>query len=116
MLSLEFLLSVAKYAIMPAMAVVLIGAAGTLISTCSLAITMLGDDYLHCVEAKGLRRAQILYRHVLRNAMLPQVTALALSLGFALGSFYLVEITFKYPGMGTLFLTAVSRLDFSTIT
>ncbi len=113
--SLEFLLSAAKYAIMPAMAVVLVGVAGTLISTRSLVITILGDDYLHFAEAKGLRRAQILYRYVLRNAMLPQVTALALSLGFAISGFYLVEIIFKYPGMGTLFLTAVSRLDFNTI-
>ncbi len=113
--SLEFIGSALRYAIMPALAVILVGVAGTLISTRSLVITILGDDYLHFAEAKGLRRAHILRRYVLRNAMLPQVTALALSLGFVMNGFYLVEIIFKYPGMGTLFLTAISRMDYNTI-
>lgn len=113
--SLDFLLSVARYAILPALAVVLVGVAGTLISTRSLVITILGDDYLHFAEAKGLRRPYILYRYILRNAMLPQVTGLALSLGFVMNGFYLVEIIFKYPGMGTLFLTAIANLDYNTI-
>lgn len=111
----RFLLSVARYAIMPAMAVVMVGVAGTLISTRSLVTTILGDDYLQFAHAKGLRRSHILMRYVLRNAMLPQITGLALSLGFVLNGFYLVEIIFNYPGMGSLFLSAIRLLDYNLI-
>ncbi|MBE0695425.1 MAG: ABC transporter permease subunit, partial [Anaerolineaceae bacterium] len=53
--------------------------------------------------------------YVLRNAMLPQVTGLALSLGFVLNGAYLVEILFNYPGMGSLFRDTISLLDYNTI-
>ena len=115
LLNPRFLLSVARYAIMPAMAVVMVGVAGTLISTRSLVTTILGDDYLQFAHAKGLRRSHILMRYVLRNAMLPQITGLALSLGFVLNGFYLVEIIFNYPGMGSLFLSAIRMLDYNLI-
>ena len=52
---------------------------------------------------------------MLRNALLPQVTALAISLGFIVNGALLVETLFNYPGLGTLLVTAVGILDFNTI-
>jgi peptide/nickel transport system permease protein len=110
-----FIASVVRHAFLPGLAVVVVGVAGWLISTRSLVISILGDDYLKFAEAKGLRSGHILQRYVLRNAMLPQVTGLALSLGFVMNGFYLVEIIFNYPGIGTLFLTSIGLLDYNTV-
>lgn len=114
-LSLPFIMSAIRHALLPGLSVVAVGVAGWLISTRSLVISILGDDYLHFAEAKGLRQPYILNRYVLRNAMLPQVTGLALSLGFVMNGFYLVEIIFNYPGIGTLFLTSIGLLDYNTV-
>jgi len=113
--SLPFIISVVRHAFLPGLAVVAVGVATWLLSTRSLVISILGDDYLHFAEAKGLRQPYILNRYVLRNAMLPQVTGLALSLGFVMNGFYLVEIIFNYPGIGTLFLTSIGLLDYNTV-
>jgi len=110
-----FILSMIRHAFLPGLSVVAVGIAAWLISTRSLVISILGDDYLHFAEAKGLKRSHILGRYVLRNAMLPQVTGLALSLGFIMNGFYLVEIIFNYPGIGTLFLTSIGLLDYNTV-
>lgn len=113
--SFAFIVSVIRHALLPALSVIAVGVAAWLISTRSLVISILGDDYLHFAEAKGLRKGYILGRYVLRNAMLPQVTGLALSLGFIMNGFYLVEIIFNYPGIGTLFLTSIGLLDYNTV-
>ncbi len=110
-----YITSVIRHALLPALSVIAVGMAGWLLSTRSLVISILGEDYLQFAEAKGLRRGHILNRYVLRNAMLPQVTGLALSLGFIMNGFYLVEIVFNYPGIGTLFLQAIGLLDYNTV-
>jgi peptide/nickel transport system permease protein len=111
----EFIGSLVRHALLPALSVIAVGVAGWLLSTRSLVISILGEDYLRFAEAKGLHRGYILGRYVLRNAMLPQVTGLALSLGFIMNGFYLVEIIFNYPGIGTLFLQAIGLLDYNTV-
>jgi peptide/nickel transport system permease protein len=110
-----FIGSLIRHATLPALSVIAVGMAGWMLSTRSLVITILGEDYLQFAEAKGLRKRDILNRYVLRNAMLPQVTGLALSLGFIMNGFYLVEIIFNYPGIGTLFLQAIGLLDYNTV-
>jgi peptide/nickel transport system permease protein len=111
----DYILSVGRHAILPGLSVVLVFFASWLISTRSLVVTILGEDYLLFAEAKGLRQGHILSRYVLRNAMLPQVTGLALTLGIAMNGFYLVEYVFNYPGVGTLFITSVGLLDYNTL-
>ena len=78
-------------------------------------ITVEGEDYMHLARAKGLRPFYILYHYMIRNAILPQITGLALSLGTMVGGQVLVEIIFSYPGMGTLIYTAVRNQDFPVI-
>ncbi len=57
----------------------------------------------------------MLNRYVLRNVLLPQLTALAMSLGFVVNGFFLIEWIFSYPGIGTLLVQAVPVLDYNTI-
>ena len=81
----------------------------------SLIVTILGEDYILFAEAKGLRRNRILMKYAMRNALLPQVTGLAMSLGSTVSGSYLVEYIFVYPGVGSLFIQAVNLMDFNTI-
>lgn len=78
-------------------------------------ITILGEDYLLFAQAKGLRPGHIFSRYGLRNALLPQLTGLAISLGFIINGSFLVEFIFTYPGIGTLFVNAIGILDYNTV-
>jgi peptide/nickel transport system permease protein len=94
---------------------VLVTLAAWILSTRSLIITLLGEDYLHYAEAKGLRTSNVMRRYGLRNTMLPQATALALTLGAALSGQLLVEVLFVYPGLGELLSRAIQYFDFNAI-
>ena len=113
--TLEFILGVIKHGLLPALAIVFVSVSGWMLSTRSLVVSILGEDYLLYAQAKGLPRRNIFFQYVLRNAMLPQITALAISLGFIVNGALLVETLFNYPGLGSLLVTAVGILDFNTI-
>ncbi len=114
-LSFTFLLSVARHALLPAVSLVLVSLCGWLISTRALVVSILGEDYLLYAEAKGLKPGRILNRYVLRNTLLPQVTGLAISLGFVVNGAYLVEYIFNWPGIGYLFVQALGQLDYNVL-
>jgi len=114
-LSLEFIGDVLYHAALPALSNVLVVAFGWLVSTRALTITILGEDYLLFAQAKGLRKLKVMNRYVLRNVLLPQVTGLAMSLGFIVNGFFLIEWIFSYPGIGTLLVQAIPALDYNTI-
>ena len=78
-------------------------------------ITVEGEDYMHLARAKGLNPFYTLYRYMIRNAILPQITALAITLGTLVSGQVLVEYIFSYPGMGTLIFTAIRSQDFPVI-
>jgi peptide/nickel transport system permease protein len=110
-----FLLSMLWHSILPIASIVLVTVAAWILSTRSLIITLLGEDYLHYAEAKGLRTSNVMRRYGLRNTMLPQATALALTLGAALSGQLLVEVLFVYPGLGELLSRAIQYFDFNAI-
>ena len=114
-LELEFIRSAFYHAILPAMSLVLVSMFAWLLTTRALTISAMGDDYMLYAEAKGLSKLRILYRYVLRNTLLPQVTSFALSLAFIVNGFYLVEWIFRYPGVGSLLVTAVGARDFNVV-
>lgn len=114
-LSLNFILGVLRHALLPALSIVLVSVSGWLISTRSLMISILGEDYLLFAQAKGLKPGYIFSRYALRNALLPQLTGLAISLGFIMNGSFLVEYIFTYPGIGTLFVNAIGILDYNTV-
>jgi peptide/nickel transport system permease protein len=78
-------------------------------------LMVLGEDYLNYARAKGLRPIRIFHRYAIRNALLPQVTALAIDLGRMVSGAVLVEIIFNYPGVGLVLLNALKTADYFVI-
>ena len=114
-LNLEFIASVLKHATLPALSLILVQVPSWVISTRALTISILGEDYLLYAQAKGVKKVRLLNRYVLRNILLPQLTGLAMSLGFVVNGFFLIEWIFSYPGIGTLLVQAIPVLDYNTI-
>ena len=114
-LNLDFILSVIRHGTLPALSIVIVSVSGWILSTRSLVVLILGEDYLQYAQAKGLPRGSMFYNYVLRNALLPQVTGLAISLGFIVNGALLIEQLFNYPGLGSLLVLAVNQLDYNTI-
>jgi len=75
-------------------------------------LQVLGEGFVLTARAKGLSEKDVLFRHVLRNAMLPLVTVIALDFGFMVSGALLVEIVFSWGGMGTLVYDAVLARDY----
>ena len=71
-----------------------------------------GEDFVIFADAMGLRDRTIFTRYAIRNALLPQVTALALPLGAIVGGAVLVEVIFGYPGIGTVLYQGIRGSDF----
>lgn len=75
----------------------------------------LQQDYVRTAKAKGLRRRRIVVVHVLRNSLIPAVTAMAPLLGFIITGTFVIEVIFSIPGIGRYFVTAVSSRDYSVV-
>jgi len=78
-------------------------------------VEVLSEDYILCAKAKGLNNFQILRDHALKNAMLPMVTLLALSLGYTVGGAIQVETVFSWPGIGRLIFDSVGKQDYPVL-
>jgi peptide/nickel transport system permease protein len=72
-------------------------------------------DHVRAARAKGLPESVVLYRHVLRNAMIPTSTVLGLQFGFLLSGNVLAEVVFNWPGIGLYAVTAIRYLDYAAI-
>ena len=71
--------------------------------------------YVDGLRSRGIRETQILFVHILRNAMLPIITMIALSFGELLGGTAITEIIFSWPGIGRLVMTAIGEHDYTII-
>ncbi|MEO8281279.1 MAG: ABC transporter permease [Ideonella sp.] len=78
-------------------------------------LDVLGSDFIRTARAKGLPEGIVLYKHALRNAVLPVVTILGLQFGNVLAGAILVETVFNWPGLGRLAFESVLRRDYPTI-
>ncbi len=114
-LSLEFFLDVLRHQLLPGIALVLGSVGGWVISMRGMGVTIQGEDYVTFAEHKGLGPRTIFRDYYLRNAMLPQVTGLALALGNVVTSAIVVEGIFALPGLGTILFSAIRSNDFSVI-
>ena len=81
----------------------------------SSALDSLAQDYIRLARAKGLSERSVLFRHLLRNACLPMITLLGLSIPTLLAGNLLTEYLFNYPGLGLLFFTALGNLDYNVL-
>ena len=111
-LSLSYFGDIIQHAILPA-AALLITTIGTWILTMrNTMITTLAEDYVRMARAKGLPGRRIMVDYAARNAILPNLTGFAMSLGFVVSGAILIEYVFNYPGVGFMLLQAVQGEDF----
>ena len=100
-----------RYLILPSVTVALVSLAYIIRMTRASTIEVLFTDYVRTAYLKGLRPATVLFRHVLRNALLPTVTVTANQLGWLISGLIVTESLFGYPGLGRLLLFGIQRLD-----
>jgi peptide/nickel transport system permease protein len=81
----------------------------------SSVLEVLGHDYVRTARAKGLRERLVLYRHVLRNALIPVITVVGFQAGYLLGGTVVIEEVFALPGMGRFALNAISQRDYPVV-
>ena len=107
-----FIGNVLEHAILPALAL-LITTIGTWILTMrNTMVATLAEDYVRMARAKGLPGRRIMFDYAARNAILPNLTGFAMSLGFVVGGAILIEYVFDYPGVGYMLLQAVENEDY----
>lgn len=109
------IVDVAQHAVLPVATLTIVRIGGIYLLSRNTIITVMTRDYLRTAQAKGLGPLRIFSRHVLRNAMLPIVTRVFLSLGALVGGAILVENVFNYPGLGRLMREAVMVHDYPLI-
>ena len=106
------LLDLAKHMLLPALTLGLVLYGEYTLIVRSAMLETLGEDYILTARAKGLRPWTIVRRHALRNAMLPVVTLVALSLGYIVAGAILIETVFSWPGVGRAVYDAVLQRDY----
>ncbi|HTT53213.1 MAG TPA: ABC transporter permease [Streptosporangiaceae bacterium] len=110
--NLPFIVNILEHAFLPALAL-LVTTIGTWILTMrNTMVSTLAEDYVRMARAKGLPSRRIMFDYAARNAILPNLTGFAMSLGFVVGGAILVEYVFNYPGVGYMLLQAVSNEDY----
>jgi len=110
--SLAFAWDVLQHSVLPALAIILVSIGGWALTMRSMMVTTYGEDYVTFADAKGLKDRTIFVRYSIRNALLPQTTALALVLGQLIAGTVLVEVIFSYPGIGTTLYNAIRGSDY----
>ena len=101
--------------ILPSLTITFVMLAYVARMTRSSTIEVLKTDYVRTAFLKGLPRGEVLVKHVLRNALLPTVTIVAISIGWLIGGLIVTETVFGYPGIGRLLLFAIQRRDLPLI-
>jgi peptide/nickel transport system permease protein len=114
-LSWAFLRSASYFYVLPFLSIFLLVVGGQAIGMRSMCIYELGTDYVKYAKLLGIAESKILL-YTFRNAMLPQLTGLALALGGMVGGALITEMIFSYPGLGMAVLTAIQGYDYPVIT
>jgi peptide/nickel transport system permease protein len=112
---LKDVLDVAHHLVLPTLTLSLVYLAQYSRLARSSMLDVLGSDFIRTARAKGLADRVVLYKHALRNALLPVVTVLGLQFGNVLAGAILVETVFNWPGLGRLAFDSVLRRDYPTI-
>jgi peptide/nickel transport system permease protein len=110
--SLDFILSVGQHLLLPALTLIVVSIGGWLLGMRNSMISTVAEDYVTMAEAKGLSEQRVMFRYAARNALLPNLTAFGMALGFILGGALFTEVVFAYPGLGYQLITAVRALDY----
>lgn len=111
----EAFVSRLKHLIMPGVTLGLSSTAIFLRYMRSEMLDLKGSDFIRTARAKGVGSRSVLYKHTLRNAMIPIVTLLGIEFGTILSGAIVIETVFGYPGIGTLFISAMTNRDYPVI-
>jgi peptide/nickel transport system permease protein len=111
----DFFFSVLQHAILPALSLILIGIGSWFLGMRSLVSNVVTEDYVIYAELAGVKSRRILASYVMRNALVPQVTGLAISLGGIFNGAVITEKVFGYPGVGSLLVDAVYAGDYGLV-
>ncbi|RWR25020.1 ABC transporter permease [Agrococcus lahaulensis] len=103
---------IAAHAALPILTLTILSIPGIFLTMRYSTLSVMGEDFIRTAQAKGLTNTQVLSRHVVRNAIVPVSTVIALRLGFAFGGSVVIETVFSYPGLGRLVFEAVSSRDY----
>ncbi|AGL19740.1 ABC transporter permease [Actinoplanes sp. N902-109] len=101
-----------QHSLLPALTILISSVSGWILSMRNMMVTVAAEDYITVAHAKGLSDRRVALSYAARNALLPNVSGFALSLGFIVGGTLLVEIVFSYPGLGFLLFRAVTAKDY----
>jgi peptide/nickel transport system permease protein len=104
--------NVLAHAVLPAATILIASIGGWILTMRNNMITTLAEDYVRMGRAKGLSDRRIMTAYAARNAMLPNLSGFAMSLGFVISGAILVEYVFNYPGLGYLLYNAVQNTDY----
>jgi peptide/nickel transport system permease protein len=110
--SWRFVGSVIRHAILPAGTILVTAIGGWILTMRNNMITTLAEDYVRMARAKGLSSRRIMFGYAARNALLPNLSGFAMSLGYVIGGTILVEYVFNYPGLGHMFYLATESNDY----
>ncbi|WP_077214378.1 ABC transporter permease [Bacillus dakarensis] len=112
---LELFFNKLQHLILPGITLGLAGTATYMRYMRSEVLDVLGSDYIRTARAKGMTEPVILYKHTLRNALIPIITLLGLEIGILLSGAVITEAVFQYPGIGTLFISSIGNRDYPVI-
>jgi len=110
--SIEFIGDVIYHATLPALTIVITSLGGWILGMRNMMITVLDEDYITVALAKGLSPRRVAVNYAARNAVLPQLSSFALSLGFIVGGTLIMELIFSYPGLGLRLFEATLAKDY----
>ena len=103
------------HAVLPGLTIVVTSIGGWLLTIRNNMLTVIHEDYVTLARAKGLSSSQVMFSYAGRNAMLPNVTAFGMAIGFVLSGTVLTEVVFSYPGLGSLLYGAVQSEDYALL-
>ncbi|WP_258111872.1 ABC transporter permease [Alicyclobacillus sp. SP_1] len=110
--NLQTIGSVLYHAALPIASLVVTSLGGWMLGMRNNLISVLSEDYITLAQMKGLPEREVVTNYATRNAMLPQITSFAMSLGFVVGGAVVTEIVFSYPGIGYALYQAVTNSDY----
>ena len=110
--NLDFILDVMYHAALPVLCYFLTTVASWVMGMKAICVGLLGEDYMNYARARGLSQKRILFTYLGRNAMLTQITSLAITFGLLFGGSPVIENLFVYPGVGFYLNSAISRRDY----
>jgi peptide/nickel transport system permease protein len=110
-----FVFDVLQHALLPGLAILITTIGGWILTMRNTMVMVLAEDYVRMARAKGLPGWRIMFDYAARNAMLPNLSGFAMSLGFVLSGAIVVEYLFSYQGVGYYLLLAVVNQDYALV-